>query len=240
MNNLIPSVSSASGIGSILLLMVAVFVVMRLTGLAKPGQSVFQLGRAFRLAVEAPVKLSIRPLLWLAFKIPGVERAGKWLWSQMTDDALERFFDRKFKDSKNPLLRGDLEAYAARRWPKEQFPHLWIENIPEDLQRPLVVDGRLIDGSSPAAVMAPNFVDTVLVGQAFRRAVLAGLFWGFIGLVAWHPQTYLGATLGDGIAQAGARSAQAQADKRRPGSGVDLAYQTMGVQLQEDAWDMEP
>lgn len=241
MNNLIPSGGTfgITSIVSILVLMVAVYVVMRLSGLAKSGQSVFQLGRAFRLAVEAPAKLAIRPLLWLAFKIPGVERAGKWLWSQMTDEALERFFDRKFRDAKHPLLRGDLEAYAAQRWPKERWPHLWMENIPEDLQRPLVVDGRLVDGSAPAAVMAPNFVDTVLVGQAFRRAVLAGLFWGFIGLVAWHPQMYLGASLGDGMAQAGARSAQAQADKRRSGSGVDLAYQTMGVQLLEDAWDME-
>lgn len=243
MNNLIPSMSggasSIASIGSMLLLLVLVYVLMRISGLAKSGQSVFQLGRAFRLAVEAPVKMAIRPLLWVAFKIPGVERAGKWLWSQMTDEALERFFDRKFRDAKHPLLRGDLEAYAAQRWPKEQWPHLWMENIPEDLQRPLVVDGRLIDGSSPAAVMAPNFVDTVLVGQAFRRAVLAGLFWGVVGLVAWHPQTYLGATLGDGMAQAGARSAQAQADKRQAGSGMALAYQTAGVQLKEDAWDME-
>lgn len=238
--NSLPFFSGGMGsIVSIFAIMVAVFVVLRLSGLAKSGQSIFQLGRAFRLAVEAPVKLAIRPLLWISFKIPGFEHAGKWLWSKMTDDSLEAFFDRAFRNSKSDLRRGELEAYAARRWPKDRFPHLWIENIPEDLKRPLVVDGRMIDGSAPAAVMAPNFVDTILVGQAFRRAVLAGLFWGFVGLVAWHPQTYLGKLTGGGIAQAGARSEQAGFEKRRPGSGVDLAYQSLGVQLQEDAWTME-
>lgn len=229
--------SAASAIGAVALVAV-VYAMLRVTGLVGKGQSVFQIGRAFRLALEAPVKLAIRPLLWLGFKIPGAERAGKWLWSQMTDEALERFFDRKFRNAERPLLRGDLEAYAAQRWPKERFPHLWMENIPEDLQRPLVVDGRLIDGSSPAAVMAPNFVDTVLVGQAFRRAVLAGLFWAFVGLMAWHPTLYLGMAVGKGMAQAGARSEQADAE-RRQGNRMPMSYQTAGVKLQEDAWDMD-
>ena len=228
-----------ASIGSIVLLVALVYIVLRVSGLAKSGQSVFQLGRAFRLAVEAPVKLAIKPLLWIGFKIPGVERGGKWLWSQMTDDAIERVFDRVFRNSPSDLRRGDREAYAAKRWPKERYPHLWIEGIPEDLRRPLVIDGRLIDGSSPAAIMAPNFVDKVLVGQAFRRAVLAGLFWGVIGLVAWHPRLYLGLPVDAGMAQAGERSAVAQEAKRRPGSGVDLAYQTLGVKLDEDAWDVE-
>lgn len=232
-------VSSTGSIAAAVLLVALVYVVLRISGIAKPGQSVFQLGRAFRLIVEAPVKLAIKPLLWIVFSIPGVERGSKWLWSQMTDDAIERTFDRWFQNSASDLRRGDREAYAAKRWPQERFPHLWIEGIPEDLRRPLVIDGRLIDGSSPAAVMAPNFVDKVLVGQAFRRAVLAGLFWGVIGLAAWHPRIYLGVPVDAGMTQAGERSAVATEAKRRPGSGIDLAYQTLGVTLQEDAWDME-
>lgn len=219
-------------LGTALLIGLAVFIVLRISGLAKPGQSVFHIGRAVRLVVEAPVKLAIRPLLWLAFKIPGFERAGKWLWSRMTDEALEGFFNRIFRNSKRDLLSGDLMAYAARRWPKERFPHLWMVGIPEDLKRPLVVDGRLIDGSSPASVMAPNFVDTTLVGQAFRRAVLAGLFWAFVGLLAWHPQMYLGKMIGEGMGGAGTRPMQSQ-----PAHGDNRRVQ--GAELQEDAWDFE-
>lgn len=226
------SLSGFSSLGTALLIGIAVFIVLRISGLARSGQSVFQIGRAVRLAVEAPVKLAIRPLLWLAFKIPGVERAGKWLWSRMTDEALEGFFNRIFRKSKRDLLRGDLMAYAARRWPKERFPHLWMVGIPEDLKRPLVVDGRLIDGSSPAAVMAPNFVDTALVGQAFRRAVLAGLFWALVGLLVWHPQTYLGKTIGEGMGGAVAHPMQSQ-----PLNGDNRRVQ--GAELQEDAWDFE-
>lgn len=230
MNNFF-SLSSFGSLGTALLIGIAIFIVLRISGLTISGQSVFQIGRAVRLAVEAPVKLAIRPLLWLAFKIPGFERAGKWLWSRMTDEALEGFFNRIFRNSKRDLLRGDLMAYAARRWPKERFPHLWMVGIPEDIKRPLVVDGRLIDGSSPASVMAPNFVDTILVGQAFRRAVLAGLFWAFVGLLAWHPQMYLGKMIGEGIGGA-ARPMQSQPphnDNRR----------VQGAELQEDAWDFE-
>lgn len=231
MNNFF-SLSSFGSLGTALLIGIAIFIVMRISGLARSGQSVFQIGRAVRLAVEAPVKLAIRPLLWLAFKIPGFERAGKWLWSRMTDEALEGFFNRIFHNSKRDLLRGDLMAYASRRWPKERFPHLWMVGIPDDLKRPLVVDGRLIDGSSPASVMAPNFVDTTLVGQAFRRAVLAGLFWVFVGLLAWHPQTYFGKMIGEGMGGAVARPMQSQplhGDNRR----------VQGAELQEDAWDFE-
>ena len=230
MNSLL-SLGGIGSLGTIVLTAFVIFVVFRLSGLSKSGQSVFQFGRAFRLAVEAPVKLVIRPLMWIAFKIPGVERVGKGLWSSMTDEKLEAFFDARFRNNKRDLLRGDIEAYAARRWPKERFPHLWLEGIPEDLKRPLVVDGRMIDGSAPASVMAPNYIDTVLVGQAFRRAVLAGLFWALIGVLVWHPQTYLGKFASVVQAQAGGGypQSQQQTNNRRE----------LGAGLQEDAWDFE-
>lgn len=239
MDNLIPFSGGLSTIGAALLIAFAVYIVLRLSGLAKGGQSVYQIGRGLQFVAEAPVRLAIRPLLWLVWKIPGAKRVAEWLWSNLTDESLQRFFDRRFEKSKNDLLRGDIEAVARKRFPPEKWPHLWLADIPEDLRRPLIVDGRLIDGSSPASILAPSFVDTVLVGQAFRQSVLAGLFWGFIALAAWHPQSYLGSPLSGKITQAGERSVQEGFDKRRPGSGMDLAYQTVGVQLQEDAWDME-
>lgn len=238
MNNLFSFGSNFGTLGTVFLIAFAVFIVLRLTGLTKGGQSVYQIGRGLQFLAEAPVRLAIRPLLWLVWKIPGAKRAGEWFWSNLTDESLQHFFDRRFAKSKSDLLRGDIEAVARKRFPPEKWPHLWMNKIPDDLVRPLIEDGRLC-GSAPATILAPSYVDTVLVGQAFRRAVLAGLFWGFIGLVAWHPQIYLGLPMNGKIAQAGDRSGQAGFDKRRPGSGVDLAYQTAGIQLQEDSWDIE-
>lgn len=240
MNNVLPfDITGGLGIFSVLGVALVVFIVMRVTGIVKPGQSVYQLGRMFQFAAEAPVRLALKPLLWALFKVPGAKRAGDALWSKLTDESLERFFDRMFRNSDNALLRGDIEALARQRYPESRYPHLWMKDIPEDLQRPLVIDGRLPNGASPAT-LAPTFIDTVLVGQAYRRAVLAGLFWAFMGILLWHPQTYFGKSLATVTEQAENRTTESRMARRAAGPSVaELPYVTMGVQLHEDAWDME-
>lgn len=217
MNPLANVLPSMGGLASFAAVAVLVFVVMRMTGLAKSGQSPFQIARIARVTLEAPVRWAIKPALWLFFRVPKTKALADLFWARLTDASLERFFDRVFGDNADPLKAGDLEAVAQQRYPKERYPHLWMTDIPEDLERPLVIDGRLPDGSSPAS-LAPAFVDTELVGQAYRRAVLAGLFWLAAGLAIWQPQLYFG-----GVAEAPARGA-GQAS-------------TAGVQLYEDVWD---
>lgn len=237
MNNFDPT--GWAGVGSVALTALFVFVFLRLTGVVKPGQAVYQIPRILQFTVEAPVRLAIRPLLWMLYKIPGAKRLADALWSKLTDESLQRFFDRRFRNSESPLLRGDIEAVARLRYPEERWPHLYMADIPEDLQRPLVVDGRLIDGSSPAS-LAPAFVDTVLVGQAYRRAVLAAIFWAFVGVMAWHPQLYFGKTLKGAIEQAETNTRDNQAKQRASGErDGNLPYLTMGVKLNEDAWDLQ-
>ncbi|WP_334666766.1 hypothetical protein, partial [Streptomyces cyaneofuscatus] len=193
----------------------------------------------FRFAAEAPVRIVLKPLLWALFKVPGAKRVGDALWSRLTDESLERFFDRAFRNSDDDLLRGDIEALARKRYPESRYPHLWMKDIPEDLQRPLVIDGRLPNGASPAT-LAPSFIDTVLAGQAYRRAVLAGLFWAFMGILLWHPQTYFGKSLATVTEQTENRTNEVRMARRAAGPSIaELPYATMGVQLHEDAWDME-
>ncbi|MFB0827739.1 hypothetical protein ACEU07_20905, partial [Chromobacterium violaceum] len=238
LNNLL-GMTGWTGIGSVALTALFVFVLLRLTGVVKPDQAVYQLPRILKFTAEAPVRLAIRPMLWLLYKIPSAKRLAEALWSKLTDESLQRFFDRRFRNSESPLLRGDIEAVARLRYPEARWPHLYMADIPEDLQRPLVVDGRLIDGSSPAS-LAPAFVDTVLVGQAYRRAVLAAIFWAFVGVLAWHPQLYFGKTLKGTIEQAETNTRNTQAKQRANGErDGNLPYLTMGVKLNEDAWDLQ-
>lgn len=239
MNNFIPSITGGLSILSILATALVVFVFLRLTGVVKAGQSVYQIGRMGRLIAEAPVRIALKPVLWALIKFPAVKGAADLVWSKLTDQSLDRFFDRCFRNSEDELLRGDIEAVARQHYPEGKFPHLYRKDIPEDLQRPLVVDGRLPNGASPAA-LAPAFIDTVLVGQAYRRAALAGVFWLIVGMLAWNPQSYFGETLKSAIEQSEARTFDYQARQRADGEqNGNLPYLTMGVQLREDVWDLD-
>ncbi|MFM0140601.1 type IV secretory system conjugative DNA transfer family protein [Caballeronia grimmiae] len=175
---------------AVLVLGIVVLLAMSMLGLRAKGQAMFQVDMALRYAIEGPIRFMLKPLIALLWNVPHLRKAVTWAQSKMTDDAIDGLFSWYFKASKDELLRGDVEAYAQKRWPQAKWPHLWRNDIPEDLRRPLIVDGRLIDGTLPAAELAPSFVDKVLVAQAFRRAVLAGLFWFVAMLAIWHPHTY--------------------------------------------------
>ena len=247
MNSMLQSSSNAFGAGAggivgtvagFAAILLVIFVALRLTGIVKSGQPVYYIGRLCKILIEMPIKAVLRPLIWAARKIPGASRAVNWFATAFSDASIEAWFDRKFADSPEAVLRGDLETAARRRWPEEKYPHLWMY-VPPDLELQDVQDGRLIDGSRPAVVFAPSFVDTTLVGQSFRRAVLSGLFWAFVALLVWHPRLYLGTPMDTALADSAARPSKMSMEQRAQNSGFDLAYKTLGVQLQEDAWDLE-
>lgn len=173
----------------------------------------------------SPVTLAIWLLLLPVKKIPAIQKLADRFFSRLSDDVVERAFDRIFRDSKNDLRRGDLEAVARRFLPPERYPHMWAEEIPEDLRRPLVVDGRLINGAHPGR-LAPIFVDKILVGQAFRRGVLAGIFWAAVGLLAWNPHNLAGEMPAENFAS-DSHSPQAMVAQTDPAANP----------LREDVWD---
>lgn len=231
MQSLIPS-------GSMLVIALLVFIGMTVLGLRKEGQAVYQFKRLSRFVAEAPVRLVLRPFLLLLARVPLLGRLSAWFWSKATDSAIAGFFDARFASSKDPLRRGDIEQVATNRWPKERFPHLWMQ-APADLVRPLVVDGRLPDGSRPAD-LAPRFIDDALVGQAFRQAVFAGLFWLAAGLLLWHPQSLFGRRVipaAEQLHTAMQEDAQARSglglagEKQEPVFAGDLSA------VKEDVWD---
>lgn len=228
--------SPSIAIGSIAVVAIAVFVVMTLTGLRKPGQAVFQLARMMQFALEAPVRLLLRPTIGLLHSIPVWGRVVKWFWSTFTDDAVADVFNRVFRNSANPLVRGDLETVAKQWYPPERYPHLWMA-VPDDLRRPLVVDGRLPDGARPAS-LAPKFIDSALVGSAFRLGVLSGVFWAVIALTFWHPQSIIGSQLVPSVSRGDQDQMVGNGGAGGPGGGIGAqAGVGMLALVREDVWN---
>lgn len=118
------------------------------------------------------VRVIGRPLAWIGARIPGASAAFERLVGSITAERVRAAFDRRFGDDADDLTAGRLEAHAARRWPAEAHPQLW-RRVPEDLRRPLIVDGRLPDGSHPADVLAPSFVSDELVAAGARAGAVA-------------------------------------------------------------------
>lgn len=52
---------------------------------------------------------------------------------------------KTFADSKHPLERGDLEQYARQKY-QARHPEIFEPDIPEDIEQPIEIDGRLITG----------------------------------------------------------------------------------------------
>jgi len=132
------------------------------------------------------IQLIGRPLAWLGARIPGAAALFDGLLGIITADRIRAAFDRRFGDHADDLIAGRLEQYAVRRWPAEAHPQLW-RRVPEDLRRPLVVDGRLPDGSHPADVFAPAFVTDELVAAGARAGTVAAAMMLVLALVfaAW-------------------------------------------------------
>ena len=98
-----------------------------------------------------------------------------------------------YKRSSDPLLRGDLLAYAEKIMPREKYPTAWVE-IPADIRRPLVADGRIINGMMPAefakAQMTDKAVAAISLKATFRAfvmtAVVAAVFVLIDGFLGTH------------------------------------------------------
>lgn len=85
--------------------------------------------------------------------------------------------------SEQPLLRGDMLAEAQRRWPSETYPFLYTP-VPEDIERPVWEDGRLIGGYD-VAWLADRHATSGLLRSAVAVGLTAGVLMASLpGLVA--------------------------------------------------------
>ncbi|MGH0214395.1 type IV secretory system conjugative DNA transfer family protein [Sinorhizobium meliloti] len=108
---------------------------------------------------------------------------------------LVRRSDLFFSRHGDPLLRGDLLAYAEDEYPRDRFPTAW-EDIPDDVRHELVWDGRLLNGRRVAELAKAKITDEV-VGQALVRSGIHALALTFI--IAGLPMYLYAIDSGQGI-----------------------------------------
>lgn len=87
--------------------------------------------------------------------------------------------DLVFASSEKPLLRGDLVEYGRQEFPPEDYQTMWMD-IPEDLDRGVLWDGRFLNGAMPAELAKERFDDemiTEMLVQSGKRALwITGIF----------------------------------------------------------------
>jgi hypothetical protein len=83
--------------------------------------------------------------------------------------------DVVFAAERNPLLRGDVLAYAEQSFPRDRFPTMW-KRIPADLRRSVLWDGRLLNGAYPAELAKKWMTDEVVAEIAVKSAIRAMKF----------------------------------------------------------------
>lgn len=97
-----------------------------------------------------------------------------------------RLTDRVFSTNEEPLLRGDLVAYGREKFPPEHYQTMWVD-IPEDLRRGILWDGRLLNGDMPAelakARVTDELVTDMLIKSGLRALLITGIIAVFISLM---------------------------------------------------------
>ena len=73
-------------------------------------------------------------------------------------------------DGQRLLLEDRRYDYAQYLVPKDKFPTLYTD-VPEDLKRDIISDGRTLDGYAPAVSMAGKTVTEDLVIGSWRNAI---------------------------------------------------------------------
>ena len=185
-------------IGIIAIVMFALYVVGRIIGIVAPGQKVFYLGDMFGFIFKAP-DLVLNPIIHLLSRTSAFLRISAWFETKLSDDALKGYMDRYFSKEKNhkndPLLTGDLHAYAQQNFRESEYPFLY-RHVPEDIPPQMIIDGRLPNGDFPAPVCAPALLDYEFNGQSFRFGAKAGLtMFFFVLAVLFAANLYVGASV---------------------------------------------
>lgn len=81
------------------------------------------------------------------------------------------------------LIDGQRREAAEAVAPAERYPSLYTDQ-PADLERPLVIDGRAINGMAPISAFMGKVVSPALVHKAWGRAVAGGVAAFFLALAA--------------------------------------------------------
>ncbi|MBY3314754.1 type IV secretory system conjugative DNA transfer family protein [Rhizobium laguerreae] len=115
---------------------------------------------------------------------------------EVASKRLVTFSDVMFARShQGPLLRGDLVAYAESEYPKKRFPTMWV-TIPKDVRRPIIWDGRLLNGRDVAELAKSQITDAHVVDALIQSGMQALKLFIFASLLVGAALTWFGATSG--------------------------------------------
>lgn len=84
-----------------------------------------------------------------------------------------RLLDGFYRFNSDPLLRGDRLAYAKELLPPASYPPAWRTDVPEDLQKPLWHDGRLVTGQMVSHLADAQFSDRTFADALGKAAAYA-------------------------------------------------------------------
>ena len=139
-------------------------------------------------------------LLFLLFVAPRLFRAfagllalplriGAWVWDRavrlflhapisrlpnhIRPAGVDGWLARRTAHASNELLRGDRRAYAEHNWSKDKYPTLY-QDIPADVRRSVVWDGRVLGGYS-VTWLAWRHVSAEVVAGLTRAGMKVGL-----------------------------------------------------------------
>jgi hypothetical protein len=166
-------------------LIALLFGVLALSFANRGGDKLFGIKR-FMGQVLGGIANFWRPII---FAVPIVSSVARRFVDKHDGAWVQRFMDKRFSASNDPMLRGrpsDRLAYAANMTPEEDYPSLWVSNVPEDLRRSVVADGRVITGA-PLAQLAEASVTMAHQDLAAKAGATAFVVWFSLMLVIWHP-----------------------------------------------------
>ena len=112
------------------------------------------------------------------------------------------------------ILRGtwvDRLKYAEATISEKLFPSIWKKNIPDDLKRSLVSDGKLITGG-PMSLIAECSITPKHLDLAAKAGATAFVVWFSLLLTVWHPGLIMAGFGSGSLASSSADVAKVAAD----------------------------
>jgi len=140
--------------------------------------------------VMLPVGLLIRRIPWIQKTAARIAKDDSAI-AQLEQESL--FLAHSNAVAKMPawrlhLLRGERREAAERLAAPADHRHLYMD-VPEDLRRSIVEDGRICNGTAPAVALAGSTITPQFIENAWRSSTQAAVNLAFTVLVGWSALT---------------------------------------------------
>ena len=124
----------------------------------------------FLLNLVPAIVLFVLGILALPFWGLALGFAGKLLRILPLDSLAERLLVFVGSKSSSFLCQGNRRIFALQKWPEATYTYLYMDNIPEDICRPIYEDGKLVGGYDIAWLADRHFIR-----NALRESTQAGI-----------------------------------------------------------------